>query len=431
MFGKHLISGATLQKHALAVVDQGIVSGANLATTVIIGRACGAAQLGVYSLAFTILVLITCVQTSIATSPYIYFGSVHKGEKQRFYAGSTLLEIVVVAALATMSLVLLASVLGIGRFTMLDGRLVLILAVVVPFILLRDFLRRFALAHLQIASAVLLDGLVAVIQLIILLLLAKTASLTALTAHAGIGFSSGLVAVCWLLIGRRQFTLRRDQHVSVFRQNWSFGKWELASNVVIVVHGYLIHWILAFQLGLEVTGVFVACMSIINLLRPLIYGLSNTLEPQTARALTEGGVREVRRFVLKITLFFAVVVGVFAGILALFGATIVEMIYGDSFGDVVLLMGVLSLSRFISVLDYGAIFGLRAMGHTVWNFAGSLVGLVLVSFTAFLLLPPLGLIGGPLALLAGNTGAMVVRTGAFFRLAAAAEADNNFSRCCS
>src|SRR5581483_6028917 len=56
-------------KHALALMDQAVVSGTSFLTTVLIGRWCGASELGVYALGFSLLVSWGCVHQSLIALP--------------------------------------------------------------------------------------------------------------------------------------------------------------------------------------------------------------------------------------------------------------------------------------------------------------------------------------------------------------------------
>src|SRR2546429_36531 len=48
--------------NALALIDQAVVSGTSFLTTILIGRWCGASELGIYALGFSLLVSWGCVQ---------------------------------------------------------------------------------------------------------------------------------------------------------------------------------------------------------------------------------------------------------------------------------------------------------------------------------------------------------------------------------
>lgn len=415
LFGDRLIRLSTLRKGVLAVADQAIVSGTNLATTVVIGRVAGAAELGIYSLAFTLLVLITSVQYATATAPYVYFAAGYRGSARRRYAGSTLLQVALLAVLASAVLLLVATMVGRRDNAVIHPGIVLMLAGTVPFVLLREFLRRFAFAHLRMGAAVLLDAAVAAVHLALLLGLARAAVLGAVTAHAAIGISSAVVAVGALALARGAFRLRAAAHLPVWQKNWRFGKWELAGHLAIVGHAYLIHWLLAYQVGPAATGAFAACLTVVALSRPLRHGLSNLLETKTARAYAAGGMAQLRRFVSKTTILMATTIGAFSLAVALWGPLGVDLMFGNQFADCGWLMVVLALSVFAQALSYGPLFGLRAVARTNWNCLASVTGLGLAAGSALFLLPWLGLLGGGVAVLAGDVGALSVRAFAFWR----------------
>ena len=59
--------------HALALMDHAVVSGTSFLTTILIGRWCGASELGVYSLGFSLLVSWGCVHQSLIALPYTIY----------------------------------------------------------------------------------------------------------------------------------------------------------------------------------------------------------------------------------------------------------------------------------------------------------------------------------------------------------------------
>ena len=74
----------------LAPADQSVYSGTNFLTTVLLGRLCGADELGTYSLAFTLLVLAAAAQESLVSTPYMIYAQRRRRAALRCYAGSTL-----------------------------------------------------------------------------------------------------------------------------------------------------------------------------------------------------------------------------------------------------------------------------------------------------------------------------------------------------
>src|SRR5947209_4562429 len=91
-------------KDSLAVLDQAVVSGTSFLTTILIGRWCGADELGIYSLGFTLLVTWGCVQESLVALPYTIRRHRLLRETQAEYAGSVLVHQGLLSALALVTL---------------------------------------------------------------------------------------------------------------------------------------------------------------------------------------------------------------------------------------------------------------------------------------------------------------------------------------
>ena len=63
-------SWATWQTHALALADQAVVSGTSFLTMVVVGRSTSASELGLYSIASSLLVTSVTIQDSLISLPY-------------------------------------------------------------------------------------------------------------------------------------------------------------------------------------------------------------------------------------------------------------------------------------------------------------------------------------------------------------------------
>src|SRR5205823_12646980 len=71
-WSRRLLDGAS-GKDSLAVIDQAVVSGTSFLTTIFLWHWCGAGELGVYSLGFSLLVTWGCVQESLIAMPYTIY----------------------------------------------------------------------------------------------------------------------------------------------------------------------------------------------------------------------------------------------------------------------------------------------------------------------------------------------------------------------
>src|SRR5438128_4628311 len=96
--------GTDSGKHTLALIDQAVVSGTSFLTTILIGRWCGAGELGVYSLGFSLLVSWGCAQQSLIALPYTIYRHRSRWGTQEEYAGSALVHNGLLSALALVAL---------------------------------------------------------------------------------------------------------------------------------------------------------------------------------------------------------------------------------------------------------------------------------------------------------------------------------------
>src|SRR3954453_4368529 len=154
-----------------ALVGQALVSGTRFLTTIIIGRYCGAGELGTYSLAFSVLVLGGCFQEAIVTTPYAVLGQRLRRRSRITYAGGIARMHFVAAAAGALFLLAGALIANLLQIHTLPT-IALVLAVTLPCSLGIEFVRRLALAELDLRSATFLDATVTGIQLSLLSLLA-------------------------------------------------------------------------------------------------------------------------------------------------------------------------------------------------------------------------------------------------------------------
>ncbi len=97
---------------SLALVDQAIVSLVSFVSMAIIGRICGASELGIYALALSMVFLVVAVQDSLVSVPYTVFGNRLRERARRQYAGSVLVHFGFLTATTLIGLALLGTLLA-------------------------------------------------------------------------------------------------------------------------------------------------------------------------------------------------------------------------------------------------------------------------------------------------------------------------------
>jgi len=402
----------------LTLADQAVVSGVNFLTAILIGRAVGKEGLGLFVLGFTIVQLILCLQQALITDPYtVYAGREPDGSVE--YAGSLLVHSGLLALLASL---VFAGLSGVFRLQSESAfaPLLTVLAVTVPFLLLREFGRRHAFAHLRFFAALVLDLATAILQLGGLIWLSVAGQLTAVLAHGVAGAACAVAGVAWLILARNELRLRWPRVVSEWRRSWAFGSWVLASNGLCYLSSILMTWLLLF-LGISATGLYSGLSYLVNVCNPFLLGMNNLATPLAANARNRAGMRGLRRVVWQFTVLLALALGLHTLLVAVFGNWAAGVLLGPDYVGHLPVLILLALIALATGLSLGSGIGLWALDRSDINFVAALAAFVVGLLAAALFLPLFGVLGAALAGLASavaNSGYKIV---AFIRLSGQTE----------
>lgn len=414
--------GRTAAQGAVALADQVVVSGSRFATTIIVGRVCGPETLGNYTLAFTLLILVLGIQESLITVPYMIYGNRRSGEARAGLAGSVLIHSWMLGILTILCLFAAAGGVAVsGRLPGLASVL-LTMASVCPFILLQEFCRRMALAHLRTQAAFAVDALTASIQLGGLAALVWMGRLSASSAFAALGAATAVAAGSWLWAVRSEFRFERARVLPELRRHWSFGRWVFGGSTISILYAFSVYWIVALVLGTKAAGLFAACQAVIMLSNPFLLGVSNVLGPWSAQAFARGGRREVRQVMERAVPIVVGAMSVFCVGAALLGEPFLEIVYGPEYVGHRFTISVLGLSALASSIGLVAHAGLCAVERPQVVFAANAAGLAIMFSVVGLFIPSLGLLGVATALLVGNVLGSAISFGLLWRLLHTADA---------
>jgi O-antigen/teichoic acid export membrane protein len=367
---------------------------------VLVGHWTAPSELGSYSIAFSLLASLFCIQESLISFPYTVYRSSGMPAEQ---AGSSLahngqLSILAVAALAAVAISLSAA----DAVPHLVAAM-WVLAGAAPFILLREFGRRFAFAHLRMAQALTLDLAVAAVQLAGLCWLGWSGRMSAAAACATLGAACGVAGIVWLHLPRSEFQIRGKHVWTTMKQSWGLGKWLLAGQLSLWARAYVAYWLLAWIAGTAATGVYAACVSIVSFANPLILGFSNVLAPRAVLALSEGGTARLLRETIRDTLLIGGAMGLFVGVVVLTGEDIMRFLYrGKEYEGQGNTLTVLALALLVSAVGMPASNALASLERPRGIFWNALVALFLTMALVFYLADKWGQLGAAYGFLAGN-----------------------------
>lgn len=356
-----------LQHHSLnhlaAWIDQAVVSGASFLALVVLGRWAGPDQLGAYAIGMSVLTLLMSAQHSLITRPYSIRLDLAPGEPSQQAFNTLALSILFSAGAVFL---LAASALTLSAFNDSHGlvKMAWALSLATPFVMLREYARKFAFAHLRMIDALIVDAVVAVVSFGLLFWLHWTDQLSAITAIITVGLSCAVGAFGWLFASRNAFTACLKLLTATMKSNWSMGKWFLSGQIAMQIQGYVVYWLTLAIVGVTATGVFTACMSIVAFANPILFGFFNVLTPKSVRVLRNEGATGLRRQAALDSLLLAALMGAFCILVVTVGSDVMEFLYpGPNFQGYGHILIVLALSAFAGAIGVPASVALASAEH--------------------------------------------------------------------
>jgi O-antigen/teichoic acid export membrane protein len=415
-FGLVLAPERALHQGIISLADQAVASATNFLTGIIIARSCSKEQLGLYTLGFSLILMMTDFQTSLITTPYMVYAPRLKGRAHALYTGSTLIHQLAFCLITMLGVACgaFAATRGMGPRGL--GPVLWALCVVIALIMLREHARRVSFARLRLKTAFLFDTSIAIGQISGLLLLARFGLLSASRAYWVIGSVCGIAVLGWLWSDREFYHPRLSESLADLKKNWVFGKWVFATGLVWAVSMNLYPWLIASFHGAASAGVFAACAGVASVGNPALVGIQNLVGPKIAHVYATAGPKALRRLVLKITVAIFLPVSFLCLALIYFGDHLVVLMYGRQYAGNGLVIAILALGILVSVPSFPFSRALYAAERADLDFQVSFAALLVMVTIGFWLVRAYGPLGGAFGLLAGNFATSAVRAGLFLRL---------------
>jgi len=395
-------------KHVLAWADQAVVSATSFLTLIMIARWTDANQLGAYAIGVSVLAVLLATQDSLITRPYAIQLYRPLGTPAE-HAFSSLLLSFLLSAMGM--LVLSAAALALSAFgaPRESAEITWALAGTIPFVLIREFARRFSFAHFKMFQALMVDVVVAALNVVLLGWLGWAGQLSAVTAFGAVGVSCAIGAIGWLYLARSEFAFRVGQVRATLKQSWVLGKWLFSGQLALQTQGYMTYWLSMVIAGAAVTGIYAACTSIVAFANPLLFGFFNILIPKSVRALRIEGGAGLRRQAAWDSLLLAAVMSLFCVLILVVGEEVMEFLYpGAEFKGHGQILAVLAFASLAAAIGAPASIALasaeRARAGANVTAATAVLNVILVWW----LMTNWGLLGAAYALLisevVGNLG---------------------------
>ncbi|MFN0192023.1 MAG: lipopolysaccharide biosynthesis protein [Aestuariivirga sp.] len=415
----HLIAWLKAKNQIFGLADQLVVSMTSFVTMIVIARATDVAQLGLYSIAVSVLVMALTVQDSLVTRPYSIQILSPSGTPEEHGFSALLLSwgLAIAALLVALSVAFAVSLSGRDPA---EAILALAIACALPLALFREFGRRYSYANLKTYRAFMVDAVAAGATLMPMAYLGWMGRLDAAKAILIIGFGAGLSGTLWFLRRRSAFRYSRPALNQTARRSFGLGKWLLFGQIAMQLQGYAIHWITLAAAGAAVTGTYAACLSIIGLANPFVFGFLNLLTPKSVRTLKHRGPRELRREVLRDSLMLGGMMALFTIFIYFAGETVMVLIYGGGAyanqGEVLTVLSLASVAGAIGSFGAPAAIALQSAERGKATAAIATFTCIAGIAISWMLIARAGLIGAAWGLLVTEVIGAIGRWALFVRI---------------
>lgn len=339
--------------------DQALISAANFSTTVLLARTLQPGSFGAFALLFTLLMLIVTVQGALVTQPHNVLGAaLPPADFGRYTTLVAAIQLLFGAAVTVLFLVL-----ALGSFVASWTYAPLVLAFV-PLVfawLCQEFVRRAFYTDNEVTGAVRNDLLCYGLQVMGVLILARTGALTAHTAVAVIAASSFAGFLVGLYQMRRYWTrIGWNELQGAIVEHWRFGRWLLGGTMLSWTAG---GWYAVLVIvGVVAAGAWRALITILGPLNILTAGLDSLVPPKAARLYATGDKAALRRFLFQVYAFTAPIVTGYCLIVAIFAERIVDLVFGNQYRQYDWLLPLMVAYTMLAYCQQPVSLTLRAVG---------------------------------------------------------------------
>ncbi len=330
-------------RRAWPLADQALVASVNVVTTVLLARGMSPAAFGSYTLVYAVLLCANGLQSALITQPHNVLGIGRLGVDYRRYTATTAVSQLAVSAAA--ALVVLAA----GSIATLVGwqhaTLLVVLAPAIVAAQLQEFARRVLYTEGRHAAVFTNDVITYGGQGLLVAALWRLGALTPAVALGAMCAASAAGAAYGLL--QLRASLQRTFDWRAVRDNWEFGKW-LAGGEVLrwLSSAEMYQYLAAALLGSVAAATMKAAQVFFGPARLLIYAVNNVLPTHFARALAESEAA-FDSAVRRVLCWMAVPIGAYCGVVALWSAPLLRLVYGERYADAASVLSLYALSAFL------------------------------------------------------------------------------------
>lgn len=325
---------------SFTLVDQALMSLISFIITIFVGRACSQADFGYFVLGITLGWLVLGIPNALVWVPYSTKAPQQKTSSRlaSLQGSSTAMLLVLAIAISSVPFVLAAalSIISLDRreAESLQWLSIYLLALAVLFfsMMVREHVRRLAIADFKGLALLQIDIASCFTQLMVTAVLLQTGRLTLITGFYAVA-TGGIVCAVRLVMVAKSYRFCRRAISVLSRQSWQFGKWLLAIAVLYLAADMSMRGLLTGMHGATALGAFSAAALIGNIINPLVLAATLFSRSLAAKIFAASGIEGLFRFVIAGTLGIAVVlIAAVAGLSAI-GPWFLQAMFNAEYAD--------------------------------------------------------------------------------------------------
>jgi O-antigen/teichoic acid export membrane protein len=353
-----------------ALFDQGLVSAANFLTNVLLARAFGVRDYGVFALAWIAVLFANSLQYALIVTPMMSVGPKQDPAERSAYYSSVLVQQITFSLLA-------AAVMFVGvrlsvRFhpEWRVSSLALPISGATLAYLLQDFLRRYFFCSGQSKRALITDIVSYLTQIPIIFWLARKQIIAvpgALWIIAGTSFLSFITCIVWY----ERLTIHAPTMSAVLRRHWHIARWLTPTAFMQWGAGNLFLLAAPVYYGAAASATLRAANNIVGVAHVWFLGLDNVVPAEAAHRVRVAGVDGMLTYIKKIVLQWGGVTLAFTSIIASFPVFWLRLTYGAKYssdGTVLRLYALLYLIIFTASPLRAALQALEYTAPIFWAY---------------------------------------------------------------
>ncbi len=397
------------------LVDQAMLSGVNFLSGVLLARALGLSEFGVFSLAWLFAGGFSGLQNSLIAAPMMSIGPRQTVEQAPSYFAAVFLQQIGFAS-ATV-IVTFSGALLLSRIypSWEIGDLILPFVAVTFAYQCQDFMRRYFFVRGRVWSAIEIDAISYLGQLAVLGWLFAVDGLSPAVALWVIAATSGVAAI----VGSFQLgplKWRQTEFRAVLKRHWRSARWLGGATLIGLGAGMLFPIVAGAMLGTAAVGALRAAQNMMGFAQAFFFALENIVPRRAAFHYHHGGLGALKRYLVRIALFGGTATIGVTLFFAMAPSFWLRLIFGEEFagyGYLVQWYAVLYVLMFFSV-PLNA--GLRTLEETKAIFVSVCAGAIVAVSLAYPMVAAFGVSGVVFGQLIASTATKIVLIVGLFRL---------------